>query len=126
MSPFVALSNPENLEFHPDNIDDLQTPGVYFQNIGAKITIGRGTFIAPNVGLITQNHDIVNLEENAEALPIVNGEKCWLGMNAVVLPGIVLGNRTIVGAGAIVTRSFPEGHVVLVGNPANPVRRLEE
>jgi acetyltransferase-like isoleucine patch superfamily enzyme len=52
------------------------------------------------------------------------GEKCWIGMNAVILPGVVLGPGTVVGAGAVVTKSFPEGHVVLAGIPAKAVKIL--
>lgn len=124
VSPFVSLSNPRNLHFHPDNLDNLFTPGIYFQNRDAAITIGRGTFIAPNVGLITQNHVIGNLEESTPGLPISVGEHCWIGMNAVILPGVTLGDHTIVGAGAIVTKSFADGHVVLVGNPARVAKTL--
>ena len=45
-------------------------------------------------------------------------------MNVVVLPGVELGDGTIVGAGAVVTRSFPEGECVLAGNPAKIIRTL--
>ena len=45
-------------------------------------------------------------------------------MNSVILPGIVLGNHTIVGAGSIVTKSFPEGNCVIAGNPAKKIRDL--
>ena len=111
VSHFISLSNPENLEFHPDNLDNLQTPGVYFQNLHGKIKIGRGSFIAPNVGLITQNHDSSNLEKHLPAQDIIIGEKCWIGMNAVIMPGVILGDSTIVGAGTIVTKSFADGQV---------------
>lgn len=47
-------------------------------------------------------------------------------MNSVVLPGCHLGPYTIVGAGAVVTKSFPEGHCVIVGNPARIIRHLEK
>jgi len=46
-------------------------------------------------------------------------------MNAVILPGVVLGDFTIVGAGAIVTKSFPEGYCVIAGNPAKVIRQLD-
>ena len=50
---------------------------------------------------------------------------CWLGMGCVVLPGVTLGDFTVVGAGAIVTKSFPEGYCVLGGNPATLLRHLD-
>nr|WP_283244199.1 DapH/DapD/GlmU-related protein [Luoshenia tenuis] len=53
------------------------------------------------------------------------GEKCWIGMNSVVLPGVTLGPHTVVGAGAVVTKSFPEGYCVIAGNPARMIRKLD-
>jgi acetyltransferase-like isoleucine patch superfamily enzyme len=56
--------------------------------------------------------------------PLRLGARCWVGMNSVILPGVELGENTIVGAGAVVTRSFPEGHCVIAGNPARKLRDL--
>jgi len=46
-------------------------------------------------------------------------------MNSVILPGIILGDHTIVGAGSVVTRSFPEGKIVIAGNPARLLKKIE-
>ncbi len=124
-SPNIRIVLPENIEFHPDDLNNFQTTGNYFQAIG-KITIGRGTYIAPNVGLITANHDPADLDAHLEPKPIVLGEKCWIGMNSVILPGVTLGDGTVVGAGAVVTKSFPEGHCVIAGNPAKKLRDLPQ
>lgn len=45
-------------------------------------------------------------------------------MNSVILPGVTLGNHTIVGAGSVVTKSFPEGNCVIVGNPGRVIKKL--
>ena len=45
-------------------------------------------------------------------------------MNSVILPGVTLGDHTIVGAGSVVTKSFPDGDCVIAGNPARMIRRL--
>ena len=113
----------ENIEFHPDDLNNFQTYGNYFQAIG-KITIGKGTYIAPNVGIITANHDLNNLDKHVAPKSVRIGERCWIGMNSVILPGVDLGNETIVGAGAVVTKSFPEGHCIIAGNPAKKIREL--
>ncbi|MGA2084600.1 MAG: DapH/DapD/GlmU-related protein, partial [Terracidiphilus sp.] len=59
-----------------------------------------------------------------EGKDVVLGENCWIGMNAVILPGVHLGARTVVGAGAIVRTSFPEGNCILAGVPAKKVKEL--
>lgn len=113
---------PQNIDFSLDDLNNFHSFGIYYQAIG-KITIGKGTYIAPNVGLITSNHSIGNLDAHDEPRGIVLGNNCWIGMNAVILPGVRLGNRTIVGAGSVVTKSFPEGNMVIAGNPARMIRR---
>lgn len=124
VSPYQRISNPANLSFHPDDINNFQMPGSYFQAIG-RIAIGRGTYIAQNVGIITANHNLNDLDRHAEPQPVRIGERCWIGMNSVILPGVALGPHTIVGAGSVVTKSFAEGHCVIAGNPARIIRYLE-
>lgn len=99
------------------------SPGCYIQAIG-KIYIGDYTQIAPNVGIISANHD---LYDNRKHVPseVRIGAYGWIGMNAMILPGVTLGDFTIVGAGATVTKSFEEGYCVLAGNPARVIRRLD-
>lgn len=117
------VTNPMNISFHPDDLNNFQSPGTYFQGF-KKITIGRGSYIAPNVGIITGNHRLDNLDEHEEGRDVVIGERCWIGMNAVVLPGVVLGNYTIVAAGAVVTKSFPEGQQIIGGSPARVLKNF--
>lgn len=115
---------PENIEFDPDDLNNFQGCGNYYQALG-KITLGKGTYIAPNVGIITSNHDMENLDKHDEPEPVVVGKRCWIGMNSVILPGVVLGDDTVVGAGAVVTRSFPEGNQVIAGNPARVLKKRD-
>ena len=53
------------------------------------------------------------------------GDNVWLGGGAIVLPGVTIGENTVVGAGSVVTRDLP-ANVVAVGNPARVVRSLEQ
>ena len=113
-----------NIEFDIDDLNNFWGSGNYFQTIDAKIVIGKGTWIAKNVGIVTSNHDLKNLDVHQKGKDVLIGKKCWLGMNCVILPGVILGDNTVVGAGAVVTHSFPEGNCVIGGNPAKIIRRL--
>jgi len=123
--PNAFCPHPENVEFDPSSLNVFHSQGVYFQAINAKIRIGKKCFIAQNCGLITTNHDFSNLEKHLEGKDIVIGDNCWIGMNSVILPGVTLGNHTIVGAGSVVTKSFCEGNCVIAGNPAKVIRVIE-
>lgn len=99
-------------------------PGCYIQGIG-KIYIGDYTQIAANVGIISANHD---LYDNRKHLPkeVRIGKYCWIGMGAIILPGVELGDYTIVAAGSVVSKSFSEGFCVIGGNPAKLIKTIEK
>lgn len=122
----LTVVKPENIDFDYDDLNNFQSFGIYFQANGGKLSIGKGTYIAPNVGLITSNHNIYNLNERGKESPLKIGENCWIGMNSVILPGVQLGERTIVGAGSVVTKSFPEGFCVIAGNPAKKIKDIDK
>jgi len=94
----------------------------------AAITIGDDVQIGPNVQLLTPTHPVdptPRREKWEAALPITIGDNVWLGGGVIVLPGVSIGENTVVGAGAVVTRDLP-ANVVAVGNPARVVRTLAE
>ena len=125
MSPTTHVSCYENLIFDPLDLHNLSSPGCYFQNFAATISIGSGSYIGPNVGIITANHDPTDLRDHTEGQPVVIGSNCWVGMNSVILPGVTLGDGIIVGAGSVVTKSFSSPGVI-AGNPARFVKSLGE
>ncbi len=92
----------------------------------APIRIGRGALIGPKVQLLTAIHpmDAETRATGAEAgRPITIGDNCWLGGGVVVCPGVRIGERTVIGAGAVVTRDIPSDSVA-AGNPARIIRKL--
>jgi acetyltransferase-like isoleucine patch superfamily enzyme len=113
-----------HIHFHPDDLNNFQTYGTFFQSAYAHIYIGYGTYIAQNVGIITGNHDFNDLSTHSPGKDVRIGDNCWIGMNAVLLPGVELGKHTIVGAGAIVTKSFLNGNCVIAGNPAKIIKNI--
>ena len=115
-----------NMEFDLDNMNIFQKIGNYYQAANAKIVIGNGTWIANNVGIITTNHDLRDPSVHGEGKEIQIGECCWIGFNSVILPGVTLGPHTIVGAGSVVTHSFPDGYCVIGGNPARYIKPVNQ
>lgn len=124
--PSSIVSDPKRIKFHPDDLNIFQRPGCYYQSSYGTIYIGKGTTIAPNVGIVTGNHDPEDISKHLPGKDVIIGEKCWIGMNAVILPDVILGPKTIVGAGSVVTKSFPEGHCIIAGNPAKIIRHLDK
>lgn len=122
--PSTIVGKESNLIIHPDSIDALTSAGCYFQCFDAMIYLEENVLIAPNVGLITSNHDPSNFEQHLPGKDITIRRNSWIGMNSVILPGVELGEGTIVAAGSVVTKSFPQGHVLIAGVPAAVKKNL--
>jgi acetyltransferase-like isoleucine patch superfamily enzyme len=101
------------------------SPGIYINAMNG-LEIGDFSNIGPQVGIMTANHDLIDNEKHIPSNPVIIGRFCWIGKSVNIMPGIVLGDFTIVGAGAIVTKSFPEGYCVLAGNPARIIKYLDK
>jgi acetyltransferase-like isoleucine patch superfamily enzyme len=89
------------------------------------IIIEENVWIGPRVSIISMNHDENNYKNYIQSRPIVIRKNCWLATNCIITPGVELGEHTLVAAGAVVTRSFPEGNQVIAGIPAKPVKKLD-
>lgn len=118
--------------FYCDYGYNLQIGARTFVNFGlvaldvAPIVIGDDVQFGPNVQLLTPTHPIEAEPRRAKweaARPITIGDNVWLGGGAIVLPGVEIGEDTVVGAGAVVTKDLPP-QVVAVGNPARVVRSV--
>ena len=92
------------------------SPGCYIQAVG-KIYIGDYSQIAPNVGIISSNHFMLDIRKHIKS-EVKIGKYCRIGMGSIIMPGVELGDFTTVSAGSIVTKSFKNGYCVLAGNPA--------
>jgi len=92
------------------------------------VTIGSRTMFGPNVQIYTATHP-TNYKERATGLefakPIAIGEDVWVGGSAIICPGVTIGDRTIIGAGSVVTKDIPSD-VFAAGNPCKVIRELEQ
>ncbi len=120
----MQVANWKNIVFDLDDLSIFHKVGNYYQATDAKIYIGKGTQIANGVAIITTNHDLKDISVHTTGKDIHIGKECWIASNAVILPGVQLGDHTIVGAGAVVTKSFPEGWCVLGGVPAKIIKKV--
>lgn len=95
---------------------------------GAKVEFGDNVFIAPNCVFSTAGHAI-DAEQRSKgleiALPIKVGNNVWIGANVSILPGVTIGDNTVIGAGSIVDKDIPTG-VVAVGNPCRVLREITD
>ena len=92
------------------------------------IYVGDYTMFGPNVILATAGHPILpELREEAYQynMPVHIGNNCWLGAGVIVLPGVTIGDNTVIGAGSVVTKDIPS-NVVAVGNPCRVPREINE
>ena len=92
------------------------------------IYVGDYTMFGPNVTVATAGHPILpELREQVYQynLPVYIGRNCWIGAGAVILPGVTIGDNTVVGAGSVVTKDLPSD-VVAVGNPCRVLRPISE
>ena len=92
------------------------------------IYIGDHTMLGPNVTIATANHPMLpELREQAYQynLPVRIGKNCWFGAGVIVVPGVTIGDNTVIGAGSVVTKDIP-ANCLAVGNPCRVLRELNE
>lgn len=92
------------------------------------IFVGNSVMFGPNVTVATAGHPIdpaLRLKVGQFNIPVHIGNNVWIGANSVILPGITIGDNSVIGAGSIVTKDIPE-NVVAVGNPCRVLRPISE
>jgi maltose O-acetyltransferase len=90
-----------------------------------KVSIGDYSQFGSGVQILTPLHPLQADQRRKEeyGAPISIGSDVWVGSGALILPGVTVGDRTVIGAGSVVTRSLPAG-VLAVGNPCRPIREI--
>jgi maltose O-acetyltransferase len=93
-----------------------------------QVTIGSNVLFGPSVQIYTATHPISAVERRKwleSAKPITIGSDVWVGGGAIICPGVTIGDRTVIGAGSVVTRDIPSD-VFAAGNPCRIIRPLDE
>lgn len=107
--------------------DNCRINGVYI-HAQAGITIGRNCVIASGVHIIDSNgHELISIDRTKGRdipLEIIIGDNVWIGINAVILKGTIIGENSVIAAGSIVKGSFPKNSLIM-GNPAQLVKSLD-
>ena len=94
----------------------------------AKVSIGNNVLIGPNVGIYTAGHPLHyehRIQEYEYAFPITIGDNVWIGGHVVILPGVTIGDNSVIGSGSVVTKDIP-ANVVAVGNPCKVIKTITE
>ena len=117
---------PERMVLPPgDSPNPGSMPGCYIQAING-IIIGSNSYIGPGVKIISANHDYYNFANHTHDEPIEIGCNYWIGADAIILPGVHLADHTIVGAGAVVTKSVNNPNCIVAGIPARIVKYIDQ
>lgn len=90
-----------------------------------KITIGKNVLIGPNVTLSTTGHPIhpEHRLDGMYSFPVTIEDNVWIGANVIVLPGVTIGENSVIGAGSVVTKDIP-ANVVAFGSPCKVYREI--
>ena len=94
------------------------------------MTIGDRVYLSPAVHVYSSNHvfedpEVSFVEQGLTAQGVVIEDDCWIGAVAVILDGVTIGERSVVAAGAVVTRDVPP-HSLVAGVPARVVRDMRD
>ena len=120
--------------FHCDYGYNIEVGENFFANYNltildvAKVRIGDNAQIAPNVSIYTAGHPIHPDSRNSGyeyGIEVSIGDNVWIGGNAVIMPGVTIGNNAVIGAGSVVTRDIPD-NVIAAGNPCRIIREITD
>ena len=120
LEPGIRILMPWNLEFGDDVAIGRE---VEFLNF-APVRIDSMTVVSQHSYLCTGTHDYTHPHFPLKFSPIVIGSECWIAARAFIGPGVKIGNGTVIGACAVVTRDMPPW-MICAGNPCQPIKPRE-
>ena len=130
MGENVAIDTP----FYCDYGKHIEVGKNFFANYNctildvAKVKIGDNCQMAPNVAIYTAGHPLHPVSRNSSyeyGKEVTIGDNVWIGGNAVICPGVHIGNNVVIGAGSVVTKDIPDWYVA-AGNPCRLIRKITD
>mgnify|MGYP002856289704 CR=1 FL=1 len=108
-------------------IGDYTRVGLHNTVIG-PVSIGSHVNLAQGITITALNHNFAEREQRIDeqgvsTSPVTIGDDIWIGANAVILPGVTIGNHAVVAAGAVVTKDVP-AHTLVAGIPAKIIKEI--
>lgn len=121
-----AILSPMEIDYgHQLNIgENVFINHSFCVSAAAGVTIDEKVQIAPQVTILTVNHDFKN-RVIVKCSPVHIKKNAWIGARVTILPGVTIGENSIIGSGSVVTKDIPD-NVVAVGNPARVIKSIEE
>ncbi len=131
----VSIGNQVRINFFKESAKLIFGNNAYIGHkvsflLGGSIMIGQDTIIASHVCIASENHGvnpespIPYKDQELICSNVIIGSGCWIGEKVVILPGVNIGNKCVIGAGAIVTKDIPD-YSIAVGNPARVIKKYD-
>lgn len=120
--------------FHCDYGKNIEVGENFFANYHfvvldvGKVTIGDNVMIAPNVSIYTAGHPVHPQARNSGyeyGIDVTIGSNVWIGGSVTILPGVHIGDNTVIGAGSVVTKDIPD-NMIAAGNPCRVIRTITD
>jgi acetyltransferase-like isoleucine patch superfamily enzyme len=99
-------------------------------DIKSRIVIEDDVLLGPNVSIYSSTHNFEDItqpvkEQGYNVSGVLLKKGCWVGVNSVILPGVTIGQNSVIGANSVVTKDVPDFSIA-VGSPAKVIRNLNE
>lgn len=128
----LQLFNEPEIAFHSKLVigNGCKINSNVYINARSGVTIGNDVTLSHGAKIISTGYDIEHWVNTGEKIHIENtpvhiGNHCWIGTNAVILPGVkITGEYVVIGAGAVVTKDITESKVIVAGVPATIIKKI--
>lgn len=131
----VRIGDFVRIQMYHEDAKLILKDNVYMGNrnsflLGGSITIGENTLLASDILITSENHgndpesSLSYGKQDLICKDVIIGNGCWIGEKVVVLPGVSIGDKSIIGASSVVTKDIP-AYCIAAGNPAKVIKKYD-